>query len=96
MADSKKVIQALYCRANTITDKCDGCQYQKRFANRIGCDFMAVCRDALEIVADQEPVIPIEDSDYIWICGNCGEEIYNDGELRDNYCANCGRKVKWE
>ena len=47
--------------------------------------------------ADNEKVVPIQDSEYIWICGNCGEELYNDGEdLRDYYCSNCGKAIDWD
>lgn len=28
------------------------------------------------------------------VCGNCSEPLY--GRMNINYCAHCGRKVKWD
>ena len=98
MSDLAKVMKGLACCSVYNWNGayvCGDCPYHDT-----GGDFCAeiLCADALALLNEQEEeeVLPIEDSDYIWVCGNCGEEIYNDGELRDNYCANCGKKVKWQ
>ena len=31
-----------------------------------------------------------------YLCGDCYEELFIGDVIRDNYCPNCGMKVKWE
>lgn len=33
---------------------CDGCDYQIQMANRMGCDFRQLCRDAIAIINDDD------------------------------------------
>ena len=50
------------------------------------------------------PVKPVRDekTGRFWLCGNCGEYVgFEDNDPSDpnefdNFCRNCGRKVKWE
>ena len=55
----------------------------------------------LELLKEKEAVAPIRD-DRIWLCGNCREFVgfedhdEDDPNEFDNYCRNCGRKVKWD
>ena len=61
--------------------------------------------DALTLLKAQEPIPPVKDGEGCLICGNqtlgCGVVGHYDvetGEVTDkidNYCAFCGRKVRW-
>ena len=77
---------------------CDKCDYQTQMINRMGCDFRRLCKDALELLKEQEAVAPIRKKlkfSETWECGNCHEELFEGDVIRDNYCWNCGRKVNW-
>lgn len=62
---------------------------------------------AIEAVKEQEPIAPIQGRDDqdedIFCCGSCGAVVGEtflgppgECEVRDNYCPECGRAVKWE
>lgn len=64
-------------------------------------------RDVLALLKAQDPAEPIQGRDDqdedIFCCGVCGAvvgETYlgppGECEVRDNYCPECGRAVKWE
>ena len=70
-----------------------------------GC-VKTLAMDALALLKAQEPVEPIQGRDDqdedIFCCGVCGAvvgETYlgppGECEVRDNYCPECGRAVKW-
>ena len=51
--------------------------------------------ELIELLKAQDPIEPIQDmvgDALLWVCGKCGHDIRNS----DWYCANCGKKVKWE
>ena len=54
---------------------------------------------ATKLLEEQESIKPIN-SYGTFRCGNCGNIVgYNDGYARgyqNNYCSDCGRKVKWD
>lgn len=60
--------------------------------------------ETLALLKEQEAVKPVRDekTGRFWLCGNCGEYVgFEDNDPSDpnefdNYCRNCGRKVKWE
>lgn len=52
------------------------------------------CKDALALLKAQEPVKPTWRWDYAY-CGECGFHLHWMVE-KNNYCPECGRKVKWE
>ena len=60
-------------------------------------------REALALLREQEPQEPHYcEADDSWSCGNCGETVgyseFNPGGIdpvRNKYCPECGRKVKW-
>ena len=60
-------------------------------------------RTAVEMLKEQEAVEPRRDANCVRIfrCGACGEYVgfidsdHDDPNEQDNYCRNCGRKVKW-
>ena len=60
-----------------------------------------ICDDAIEILKEQqkefEPIKPLDvDDDFTWLCGNCKEELFFGETIRDKYCSECGKKIKWE
>lgn len=52
----------------------------------------------------QQPEKPIYiEDDETWVCGSCGATVgetflgvAGEGEVRDKYCPECGRAVKWD
>ena len=63
------------------------------------------CADRLQ--KEQEPIVPVQGADDqdedVFCCGICGAVVGEtflgppgECEVRDNYCPNCGRKVKWK
>ena len=58
MHDRENVIKALHCRAQGFEIfACDECEYQIQIANRRGCDYMQICRDALSLLNEQQKLI---------------------------------------
>lgn len=60
------------------------------------------CLDAIELLKAQEPIVPIRcsahahGSDDVWYeCGKCGEFL-GVNRYSKQFCAKCGRAVKWE
>ena len=57
MPDRENVISALHCRGQDLMidlPACDKCDYQTQMINRRGCDFRRLCRDALDLVKEQD------------------------------------------
>jgi len=62
------------------------------------------CEDVIALLKEQEAVEPRRDANCVMMfrCGVCGEYVGfidsdpGDPNEQDNYCRNCGRKVKWE
>lgn len=61
----------------------------------------------VEIMKNSEPIAPIQGADDndedVFCCGCCGSIVgfivldkSGIGELRNAYCSECGRKVKWD
>jgi hypothetical protein len=86
------------------------CPYWKLCGNHEGafedCT-TALAKDALALLKEQEPIAPIQGADDqdedIFCCGSCGAIVGEtflgppgECEVRDNYCSECGRAVKWE
>ena len=67
-------------------------------------NFLRTIDDALELLKEQEEVEPRRDANCVRMfrCGFCGEYVGfidsdpGDPNEQDNYCRNCGRKVKWK
>ena len=98
--DREKVIKGLECCTN-INMKCEEekCPYWKN--DDCSDDLM---RDALSLLKEHEAVEPRRDANCVRMfrCGACGEYVGfidsdpGDPNEQDNYCRNCGRKVKWD
>lgn len=60
--------------------------------------------ELLALLKEQEPVEPRRDANCVRMfrCGTCGEYVGfidsdpGDPNEQNNYCRNCGRKVKWK
>lgn len=105
MADLEKVIKGLeLCLANIDREGCpEECPYYEaclKYENY--AVFQPMMKDALELLKAQEPLKPIIEQemddicsciDNVAYCGNCGAQI---GRLKQNYCSNCGKAVKWD
>ena len=97
MTNREKVIKGL---EHCLEDGCRGCPYEKN------CDVFdnafsgTLVKDALELLKAHEPVKPTH-SYSTYHCGMCGYLVGIDGinnveGCKNQYCANCGRKVDWE
>lgn len=100
MTELEKVIKGLECCITDGPDCPNDCPY-------IGdCNRKQLHTDALVLLKKHEPLAPVQDGNGALICGNqtlgCGVVGMYDVETGkvtekiDNYCAFCGRKVKWE
>ena len=56
-----------------------------------------------ELLEEQEPVKAVADGGNSYICNNCGTVIGWDAwepggveEVKDKFCPECGRPVKWD
>ena len=57
MPDRDAILRALHCRGQDLMidlPPCDQCEYQFQMPDRGGCDFWRLCRDAAELLKDQE------------------------------------------
>jgi len=65
---------------------------------------MEMADEILALLKEQEAIEPRRDANCVRMfrCGVCGEYVGfidldpGDPNEQDNYCRNCGRKVKWE
>ena len=101
MDDREKVIKGLECCFEYETHLsiagglvCEECPYNNN--NYLGTCTALLFRDALELLKEQEPVeakvMGESKSHGSWwfACGACGHAI----DPEDNFCRECGRKVK--
>ena len=84
MTDREKVINGLEAIVN------DDWMWKK-------ADYYAgICKDALALLKAQEPIAPHDYDPVIYghryTCGNCHHSLWRN----DNYCSQCGKKVKWD
>lgn len=95
MADREMVIKGLECclpedYGYTGNNPCIDCPYY----HGASCGSQQLLRDALELLKAQEAVDPQLSISGMWYeCPVCHRHLTKD---RDNYCARCGRSVKWE
>jgi hypothetical protein len=97
MTDREKVEKGL--NVCTSAEQCNGCPY----LGERNCS-LAMVRDALALLKEQEAVKPVRDTiaRRFWVCGNCGEYVGFedddpfDSKEFDNYCRRCGKPVLWE
>lgn len=97
MAELEKVIKALECCLHApMHMQCDKCPYT------VPNCVKTMRTDAISLLKAQEPIEPIVKQemddvcsciDAVAYCGKCGAYI---GRLKQNYCHECGRAVKWE
>ena len=58
-----------------------------------GC-IVTIAKDALDLIKEQETVEPQLSMSGLWYeCPICHRHLLKD---RDNYCARCGRRLKWK
>lgn len=77
-----------YGEGECLADKENRCTYGDSSGRQEWCP-----------LKEQEAVEPIRKKlkfSERWECGNCHEELFEGEVIRDNYCPNCGRAVKWE
>lgn len=54
-------------------------------------------RAIAKLLKEQEPVEPVPDEDGLHDrCGACGRLLHESILSRDNFCRNCGKRVKWD
>ena len=64
--------------------------YLRSIGNNVTAD---IADDALLLLKEQEPVKPVNEECYMYPrCGNCKAWLLRS----DNFCSECGKKVKWE
>ena len=93
MTEKEKVILGLECCIRKMEGQrvCDECPYDEDF-NCLGCS--VVLRQAIAMLKKQEAVKPQLSISGMWYeCPICHRHLTKD---RDNYCARCGRPVKWD
>lgn len=96
MPDREKVIKGLECcikeSDSLYSNPCKGCPYEgKECIDRLKADALALLKEQEAV----EPTLIREGrnkyyNDYV--CPGCDNELY----YGQNYCSECGRKVKWE
>ena len=97
MTDREKVIKGL---EQHISYKCETDDIPKGICPYWECEYCIneVMRNALELLKEQEPIeaktMGESKSHGSWwfACGACGHAI----DPEDNFCRECGRKVKWD
>lgn len=91
MPDVEKVIKGLEA---CVDGECAKCDYGGTCSDAE--DFVALARDALELLKAQEAVPPGKTEVWEGItyagCGHCGNAVMK----QYSYCPFCGRKVAWE
>ena len=104
MANREKVLKGLECCLVFDEDyQCDECPYRATEDERKVIDWCChleeLRKDALELLKGHEPVKPYKIPHSIthpggaYVCGDCKIKIL---EPDDDFCPNCGRKVKWD
>lgn len=96
--DREMVIRGLECIAQQAQNgTCGGCAYFRPFTDDPDygwCDSVAIKNDALALLKKQEAVKPQLSISGMWYeCPICHRHLTKD---RDNYCARCGKAVKWD
>ena len=97
MPDREKVMLALEHHKETAV--CNGCPYAEDDDTSEG--YCPIYDDTIALLREQEPQEPHYcEADDSWGCGNCGETVgygeYNPlGPVRNKYCKECGKRVKW-
>lgn len=99
MKSRDDVIKGLEC---CIDYECNVCHYGDDGGAEDGCCSYELKKDALALLKAQEPIVPIRcsahahGSDDVWYeCGKCGEFL-GVNRYSKQFCAKCGRPVKWE
>ncbi|MBR2601867.1 MAG: hypothetical protein IKE08_04135 [Clostridia bacterium] len=104
MVDRKKVIKGLrHCTALAGLHECQpkvgpDCPYE----DKADCK-LALMRDALALLKEQEPVVPYVDGEGNYCCKAC-DTVVGWKELTDagltpyvyKFCPECGKAVLWE
>ena len=100
MPDREKVINGLQAHADGCgyrSHHCDAMECPYRYGDE-SCDIEEMCRDALALMKEQEPIKPVKTYSipmYVQMnyeCGDCRAPMFNE----QPYCMKCGKKVKWE
>ena len=94
MPDREKVIKGLQAHADGCgyrSHHCDAMDCPYRYGDE-SCDIEEMCRDALELLKEQEAIKPFSDDDGAYWCGSCHEDMV----WHQKFCSNCGKPVLWE
>ena len=97
MSDLEKVLKGLECCAEDVNELGDCLSNDCPYKHKQAC-CSAMARDALELLKEQEAVVPVlvykgankQHNNYK--CPKCHTDLYY-GQM---YCEWCGRKVQWE
>lgn len=100
MADKEKVIKGLeMCMPKAYSGmQCDECPYKKiSYAERRECDCVReLHKDAIALLKEQEPMVPVYDQLLTQVIPRCGKRGYRLVKGNDKYCCRCGQAVKWK
>jgi len=98
MTDREKAINGLKCCTSAKNPiPCGKCGYffNREYEDVWSCR-IALMRDSLELLKEQEPMEPTWDCGKAY-CGDCGRKLPRKKADREiNYCSYCGRSVKWK
>ena len=108
MTNIEKVIKGLQAHADGCgyrSHHCDAMDCPYRYGDE-SCDIEEMCRDALELLKEQDAVEPKTEPSakgYWYTCGSCGwwlfqvcDTVHFEDRKRIRFCSSCGQAVKWE
>ena len=96
MPNREKVIKGIEFHGDYKAD-CRKCPYHNEESLGEGC-VEELCHDALELLKDQTPLVPIiaSSEDCPWatyyVCPKCKISI----DYHDKYCRYCGGEMRWK
>lgn len=89
MVEREKVIEGLKICYFPVA-KCQDCAYH----GLENCND-ALCRDAYELLKEQEPTRPVFNGRY-WECEQCKERYKDILAVKEyKHCPGCGRRIEW-
>ena len=101
MTDREKVFKGFEVHTQCGMLGCSGCPYLDRMG-KFDC-VEKLYADVLAMRDGVRPAQPAEEDYNLWVCGVCGNRVGHEiidssgmREIRDNFCSQCGTKVKWD
>ena len=93
MANIEKVIKGLKAHADGCgyrSHHCDAMECPYRYGDE-SCDIEEMCRDALELLKEQEAVMPISEH-HLFLCPVCKNTLFRE----QKFCHECGKHIEWK